>query len=384
MYPAFLDWAGAVQSRKAQHREMDRKFWQGRFLWVCVITILACVGLSLGMRKLNTDPSLLDYFKKGEEPREGLAYVDRNGGSSPLTLVVAAADGSQLDDREPYEKMWDLQDALEEQKSVGTSISLPVLMAEGHRRPFAFLVSWNHLLNIMNEAKYKRVASTFVTKDRSMAACYLRMDEHAREEPRVDVVNQLRAVVRRNGFRTMLAGGVYELQGQSAQLVAKSLAKGLLGLMIFFTVVAWIVGRSLRTTAAMIFSLSLVPACMLGGIGLLKIPVDIISAPATNVCIGMAIDSMVHLAFAVRRAQPAGVQGWPAWVKGREEQWRGIVFSDVVIGAGFAIFALSSFPPTQRFGLVVLAGTVIDILANLFVLPVLAGAEFGKRLAHAK
>jgi predicted RND superfamily exporter protein len=200
----------------------------------------------------------------------------------------------------------------------------------------------------------------------------------------VDVVNQLRAVVRRNGFRPVLVGGVYELQGQLAQLVASSLVKGLLGLMIFFTVVAWIVGRSLRTTAAMIFSLSLVPVCMLGGIGLLKIPVDIISAPATNVCIGMAIDSMVHLVFAVRRAQHAGVQGWPAWVKGREEQWRGIVYSDVVIGAGFAIFALSSFPPTQRFGLVVLSGTVIDILSNLFVLPVLAGAEFGRPLAHAK
>jgi len=383
MYPAFLDWAGATQ-RNAQHREKDGHIWQSRFVWVCVITILASAGLSLGMWKLNTDPSLLDYFKKGEQPREGLAYVDRNGGANPLTLVVAAADGSKLDNKEEYEKMWDLQDALEEQKGVGTSISLPVLMAEGHRRPLAFLISWNHLLNIMSEPKYNRVASTFVTKDRSMAAFYLRMDEHGREEPRVEVVDQLRSVVRRNGFRTVLVGGVYELQGQLAQLVAKSLVKGLLGLMIFFTAVAWIVGRSLRTTAAMIFSLSLVPVCMLGGIGLLKIPVDIISAPATNVCIGMAIDSMVHLVFAVRRAQHAELQGWPAWVKGREEQWRGIVYSDVVIGAGFAIFALSSFPPTQRFGLVVLAGTVIDILANLFVLPVLAGAEFGKRLAHAK
>ena len=44
----------------------------------------------------------------------------------------------------------------------------------------------------------------------------------------------------------------------------------------------------------------------------------------------------------------------------------GIVFSDVVIGTGVAIFALSSFPPTQRFGLIALAGTTIDILANLF------------------
>ncbi|MFZ1972559.1 MAG: MMPL family transporter [Candidatus Acidiferrales bacterium] len=383
MYPAFLDWASAAQ-KGAHRRGTDRQFWQRRFVWVCVLAILASAGLSLGLRRLNTDPSLLDYFKKGKEPREGLSYVDRNGGSNPLTIVVAAADGGRLDNKDEYEKMWDLQDALEEHKGVGTVISLPVLMAEGHRRPLAFLLSWNHLLNIMNEPKYNRVASTFVTKDRSMAAFYLRMDEHGRDQPRVDVVNELRSVVRQNGFRPVLVGGVYELQGELAQLVASSLVKGLLGLMIFFSVVAWIVGRSVRTGAAMIFSLSLVPVCMLGGIGLLKIPVDIISAPATNVCIGMAIDSMVHLVFSVRRAQAAGQHGWAAWVKGRQEQWRGIVFSDVVIGAGFAIFALSSFPPTQRFGLVVLAGTVVDILANLFVLPVLAGAEFGKPLAVAK
>ena len=145
-----------------------------------------------------------------------------------------------------------------------------------------------------------------------MAAFYLRMAEHGRDQPRVDVVNELRSVVRQNGFRPVLVGGVYELEGQLAQLVASSLVKGLLGLMIFFTAVAWIVGRSLRTAAAMIFSLSLVPVCMLGGIGLLNIPVDIISAPATNVCIGMAIDSMVHLVFSVRRAQycgPAGLGG---------------------------------------------------------------------------
>jgi uncharacterized protein len=35
---------------------------------------------------------------------------------------------------------------------------------------------------------------------------------------------------------------------------------------------------------------------------------------------------------------------------------------------------LSDFPPTQRFGLVVLAGCIIDILANRFILPLLGGA----------
>jgi hypothetical protein len=62
-----------------------------------------------------------------------------------------------------------------------------------------------------------------------------------------------------------------------------------------------------------------------------------------------------------------------------EEQWRGIVYSDIIFAAGFAIFALSDFPPTQRFGLVVLAGLIIDILANLFVWPLLGGAQWKKK-----
>jgi predicted RND superfamily exporter protein len=193
------------------------------------------------------------------------------------------------------------------------------------------------------------------------------------------VVSDIRKIVAKQGFTPYLVGDFYELQGQLAKLVAHSLVTGLAWLMLFFAGVALVVARNLRIAAAMIFSLSLIPICMLGGIGWLHVPVDIISAPATNVCMGMAIDSMVHLVFGVRRAQRDGKQGWHAWTAARQEQWRGIVYSDVVIAAGFAIFALSNFPPTQRFGLVVVSGTIIDILANLFLLPLLGGAEWKSR-----
>lgn len=88
---------------------------------------------------------------------------------------------------------------------------------------------------------------------------------------------------------------------------------------------------------------------------------------------------MIHLVFGVRRAQSDGKKGWAAWVAGREEQWRGIVYSDLIFAVGFAIFVLSDFPPTQRFGLFILFGLIVDILANLFVLPLLAGAPLKKR-----
>ena len=78
--------------------------------------------------------------------------------------------------------------------------------------------------------------------------------------------------------------------------------------------------------------------------------------------------------IAVGRAQRDGHKGWDAWVVGRTERWRGIVYSDVIIASGFANFALSSFPPTQasphrsRWN-------GYRYLANLFLLPLLGGAE---------
>ena len=374
MYPAFLDWAEPRPSI-APRLGPGVRFWNRRFVWISSTIVLAGAALSFGLTRLNTDPSLFDYFKKGREPREGLAYVDRNGGSNPLTIVIAAKSGERLDNKDEYERMWELQDAFEDQKDVGTVISLPVLMAEGHRHPFAFLFSWSHLLTIMNEPKHERATSTFVTKDRTLTAFYFRMVEQKRNKRRVEIVNDLRRLTEQHGFKPVLVGGVYELQGKLAQLVASSLTRGVFSLLVLFTAIAWIVGQSVRVAAAMILSLGLVPVYMLGAIGLLHIPVDFVTL-GTNVCIGMAIDSMVHLVFGVRRVQRDGKQGWSAWVAGREEQWRGIVSSNVIIAAGFAIFAFSNFPPTQRFGLVVVCGTIVDIGANLFLLPLLAGASW--------
>jgi predicted RND superfamily exporter protein len=378
MYPPFLRWAVPRES-KIVEAEPPHWFWSRRFPILSAAVILVSVGLGFGLRKLNTDPSLLDYFKPHQELRDGLEYVDRSGGCNPLTLVVSAADGSKLNTDAAYQKMWKLHGALENYKDVGTVVSLPTLLAEGDRTPFSFLISYEKMMEIMEQPKYARVAKSFVTEDRSQTMFLLRMVEARRDKLRLEVVDDLRSITRKHGFTPALVGGIYYLQGRLAKLVASSLVTGLFWLNGLFIVIAWIVARSIRGAIAMIATLTLVPLCMLGGIGWLHVPMDVISAPATNVCIGIAIDSMIHLVFGVRRAERDGKKGWLAWVAGREEQWRGIVYSDVIFAAGFAIFVLSNFPPTQRFGVVVLAGLIVDILANLFVLPLLGGAQWKKK-----
>jgi len=107
---------------------------------------------------------------------------------------------------------------------------------------------------------------------------------------------------------------------------------------------------TVRGALAVIVSLTLVPLWMLGGIGWFHVPIDVISAPATVVCIGIAIASMIHLVFGVRRAEANGTPGWAAWVAAREEQWRGIVYSDVIML--LALPSSSSLIFRRRNGLV--------------------------------
>src|SRR6266436_2283379 len=226
MYPPFLRWAVPRKSKLIEQGP-PRGFWSHRYTILSLGVILLSAGLGFGLTRVNTDPSLLDYFKPGSELREGLEYVDNGGGCNPLDLVVSAADGSLLNTDAAYEKMWKLHGALENYKDVGTVISLPTLLAEGDRTPFSFLLSYEKMTEMMEQPKYARVAKSFVTKDRTRAMFLLRMVEARRAKHRLEVVDDLRAICRKYGFKPELVGGVYYLQGRLAQLVASSLVTGL-------------------------------------------------------------------------------------------------------------------------------------------------------------
>src|SRR5438045_2637013 len=134
MYPPFLRWAVPRES-KIIEAEPPRKFWARRFVLLSLGVIIISGILACGLTNLDTDPRLFAYFKAGSDLRDGLEYVDREGGSNPLQLVVSAGSGGPLNSDPAFAKMWELQRALESYKSVGTVISLPTLLAEGDRTP---------------------------------------------------------------------------------------------------------------------------------------------------------------------------------------------------------------------------------------------------------
>jgi predicted RND superfamily exporter protein len=364
IFPPFLIWA-RTPSRSNPNRV-------GRDLglpprWLAALVLALCLATGLGALRLDTDPSLLDYFGAKSEVRHSLQVVDRHGGSSPLNLAVRRKDGKRLDTRDSYDHLWQLQSALQKDPAVGTVLSLPVLMAEANRSPLAKLLTWDWLLDVLSRPGFDRVAEGFVNKERTEALFMLRMVEGGREERRTDVVARLHRIVKKHGFVPALTGGIYVLQGRLADFVAASLYEGLAVLSVICTLIALILTRSLRAGIAMALCTAAIPAATLGIAGFLRVPLDIVVAPAINVAVGVAVDSMIHFGAAWRRARERGEGALTA----QREQAPGIVAFFIVVAAGFSIFLLSNFPPTQRFGLAVVFGAAIAATMALWIFPAL-------------
>jgi predicted RND superfamily exporter protein len=381
LYPLFL--AGGEPGRR--RREPGRiQAWLTRPHPAAALAIVAAaLALGIGLAHLDTDPSLLDYFDEGGEIHEALAHLDRHVGSAPLQLVIERADGaSLLDDEDAYASLWALQRRLEAEPTVGRVVSLPVLLAEADRRPLASILSWEMILRVLESRFADRVANGFVTEDHGQTLFSLQMVDHEREATRVEVVDRLRGVVRGAGFEVALVGGVYHLQGTLAALVARSMVESLAALALLFTGVGWITTGSLRVSLAMSAVLALVPVAVFGGLGLARVPIDVVTAPGASIGLGLAADTLLHLAVAARRADHAfGPEAWEAAIRA---QGPAIARASLIVALGFGLFAFSGFPPTRRFGLVVALSMLAAAPLALVVLPRLAGRRpGGGRLARA-
>ncbi|NNM34848.1 MAG: MMPL family transporter [Gemmatimonadetes bacterium] len=341
-----------------------------------VVTGLVAGVVALGILRLQTDPPLLDYFDANGSIRPGLEAIDRSGGSTPLLIAVALPDSSRLDTFQGFVAMSALQDSLESDAAVGVVLSPAPLLAHARGQPLAGFLPISALVAILQQPAFGDLISGYMMPDRTEVLYSLRMIESDRTEPRDLVVERMRQRAEDAGFRVVSVGGLYDLQGRLGELISSSLRIGLGGLLILFFGIAWVVSRSPITSVAMLACLAAIPAIVLGLFGYMGAAVDIITSPAANVALAMGVDSMIHLVTRARELRTVGVG--QHWSLARDQLSAPILTATSVIALGFGIFVLSDFPPTRRFGVAVILGTVAAATAALLVLPSL----MGRRGAH--
>lgn len=375
VYPFFLAYLGALPGTKKRLRKKAHKipgFLVGSNKIFALLAVVVVGFIATGVKSINSDPSLLLYFKKGGIIRDNLEFVDRNGGSSSFKIVISNEDGTAFDNKKSYERMWAMQKELEDYYPIGRLISIPLFMHEAKERiPFSYFFRWKKVIDILESPLGGEVIRFFLSESRKMTLVIMLMHESFKVEPRQVIINKVLDIIKSHGFKVEIVGGMYLLQGQLAELVVGSLFMGLGLLLFLFVVMGLFLSRSLQITFALFVSLLLIPAWLLGVIGRLNFPLDIISAPAANIAIAMGVDAMVHMIIAVRHYQKSGVRSDYAWVEAKARLWRPILSSVLIVCSGFLIFGLSNFPPTQRFGLNIVIGTLMAPVAAILVLPAL-------------
>ncbi|OUR78620.1 hypothetical protein A9Q83_07015 [Alphaproteobacteria bacterium 46_93_T64] len=374
VFPPFLLLSRAKSRASLKNKQPEFQKSHRHFLrYIGVIVIAAAVVISVpGLFKLNTDPSLLSYFQPSGEIAQGLANIDENGGSSPLQLVVSQKSGTDLDNAEAYKKLWSLHRELEKLSSVGTVLSLPALLAEANNHPMAFLLPWREMVSLLSMDTNQNAVNNFLNSDRDKTLYLLRMKETARTSRRTEIIENIKSIAEKEGFKAEFVGGVYALQGRLSTLVTSSIITGTLSLLAIFLVIAWVVTRKLRLALTMLVCASVIPLISLGGAGWLAVPLDVISAPAVSVAFGLAVDALIHLALAVTRKMKV-MSADESWKEALSEQGSGILSASGIICIGFLIFSFSEFPPTTRFGTMIVVGAALAAIAALSVFPVVSG-----------
>lgn len=382
IYPWFLDCQKTIPNFfQAKYHTADKitAFFKKQHGWITALCgVLVCVSF-FAFDRLNTDPSLFTYFQKNGELRNGLEYIDKHGGSNPLNIVVSDPENPALNTKAAMKKMWALHEALEKDPDVGNVVSIPLLLAEAKRSPLTFFMSNEWLLEILGGTQFGEISKYFVTDDRKQTLFTLRMNEGALHEKRLVTVERIKQIVIDQKFNPDLIGGVFMLQGRLAALVNTSLISGGILLNIVILGMTWFLARSVRVAFAMLISLYFVPAVMFGILGWFRVPLDVISAPAVNLALGMGVDSMIHMVIFVKR-KGLPIREWSSWAEASAHLFEPIFWSTIVVCAGFAIFILSTFPPTQRFGMSVVLVTILTPLGALFILPYLSGAQFFSKM----
>ncbi len=392
LYPWFLALASPPHSKLGWTKAFAsrvRSFFSVRHRWVAVGLIVFGAVAALGLPRLNTDPPLFFYFKKGSDIRKGIEAVDRSGGSSPLKFEIEDEHGAALDTNDAYKRLWALQDALEKDPAVGKVMSLPVMLSEVRRHWYAraflsiegFFQGKSGMqkdIGVLEDPKHGAVARQFLTPDHKRALFLLRMRETERTASREEVIRRLEETVHREGFRTLLVGGEYSLLSQMGRLIKSSMFTGSLMLIGIFTLMGYIFSRSLRVAAAMLVTLAIIPVVVRGYIAYIGMPLDFLTASAANLDLGMGVDAMIYLTMFAKRGH-ADLGSWEPWSKACSHLWRPIGTSLLVIGCGFGVFLLANFPPTVRFGVFVIFGSATAASCALFLFPWLATVSIRRR-----
>ena len=378
-------------------------------------TILIIIFSITGIFKLEVENSFINYFDKETEIFKGMKKIDDDlGGTTPLNIILkfptniaeTKSDDDEFDEwdeenkekdedkskywftRDKMDKIIEVHDYLDSLPEIGKVLSFGSILRvaedlnnkELQSLEIAVLYS-----KIPIEIK-KEIVSPYISVEKDEARINVRIKDSLKDLRRNDLINKINSDLNTklglNKDEYKLAG-VLILFNNLLQSLFKSqiLTLGIVILGIFC--MFFILFRNIVLSVIGVVPNFLAALFILGIIGSLGIPLDMMTITIAAITIGIAVDNSIHYIYRFREEFKKINDYNKTLDRCHSTVGVAILNTSITIVFGFSILILSNFIPTIYFGVFTGIAMLLAMISVLTLLPklILTYKPFGQEIS---
>ena len=366
---------------------------------IFIISIAIFFISIFGISRLEVENSFINYFSKNTEIYKGMKLIDEKlGGTTPLEVIIKFPkkdDETEVEDDEWGEnetendesKYWFTKDKIDKIDKVHNY--LDNLPAVGKVLSFSSIIQVATVLNDnkplgslemgvlyskIPESIKKEIVDPYISISDSEARINLRIKDSQEGLRRNELIKQIdydlenKIGLKKEEYRL---AGVLILFNNLLQSLFKSQILTLGFVMIGIFAMFFILFKNIKLSLIGIVPNFIAAFFILGIIGIVKIPLDMMTITIAAITIGIAVDNSIHYIYRFKE-EYSKINDYKLTLKKCHSTVGVAIFNtSITIVFGFSILVLSNFIPTIYFGIFTGIAMLLAMISVLTLLPAL-------------
>jgi len=374
---------------------------------VIILSVLLAVISVIGIARLKVENGFINYFSKKTEIYQGMKLIDdKLGGTFPLDIILnfgeqqgnSAADGTfnETDDDDtleeddldwagdsdpadywltPFkvERIKEVHDYLAGLPEIGKVLSLAsvIRVAEQLNKGKEFD---GIELGVLNKKIPDNIRSDmvdpYISVDNNEARISVRILDSLEDIRRKDLLERISSdLSSKFGENSVTIAGMLVLYNNMLQSLFRSQILTLGIVLLGIAIMLLVLFRSITLSIIGIIPNLLAIGIVLGIMGLMDIPLDMMTITIAAITMGIAIDNSIHYIYRFREEFAKNGNYAETLHLCHGNVGKAILNTSVTIIFGFSILVLSNFIPTIYFGVFTGLAMFIALLSVLALLP---------------
>ena len=357
---------------------------------------LVIVVSIFGITKLEVENSFINYFDKKTEIYKGMKLIDdKLGGTTPLDIIVKFPNkkNESTDDdfdswdeegedvakywftRNKIDKIIQIHDYLDNLKEVGKVISFAsmVRVAEDLNDGKTLQgLEMGVLYTKIPDSIKNEIIDPYISIENNEARISLRILDSKKDLRRNELIKKINYDLKNklnldeNEFKL---AGVLILFNNLLQSLFKSQILTLGIVMLGITLMFLILFKNVTLSLIGVVPNFMAAFLILGIIGLLEIPLDMMTITIAAITIGIAVDNSIHYIYRFKEEFKKIKNYNQTLEKCHDTVGVAILNTSITIVFGFSILVLSNFIPTIYFGVFTGIAMLLAMISVLTLLP---------------